>query len=182
MNRLIPGVAGMMVGGLAAATALVGGCASGERSGERASPPAAQAMFDQVKGLAGTWEMTDDKGQKHVGVVYQVVSNGSAVCEQMMPGTNEAMVNMYHLDGDRLLVTHYCGMGNQPRMAARTQKDPHSIVFEFESVTNVRSPHELQMSALELEIPDHDHLTQKWTSMQDGKVSDHAVFAMTRKR
>ncbi len=28
----------------------------------------------------------------------------------------ENMITMFHMDGDRLLMTHYCGAGNQPRM------------------------------------------------------------------
>ncbi len=172
------------VGVCAAILLAVGGCASSHKSQSKvaAGPSPAQAMFSQIKGLAGTWEMPDDKGEKHVGVVYRVVAGGSAVCEQMFPGSEHEMVNMYHLDGDRVLVTHYCAAGNQPRMMATAQRATGVIVFSPESVTNLATPDTEYMANLELDMPDADHLTQKWTSQKAGKPTEHATFAMTRRK
>ena len=30
----------------------------------------------------------------------------------------EDMISMFNLDGDRVVLTHYCAAGNQPRMVA----------------------------------------------------------------
>lgn len=184
MNRMKTAV-GMSV--LVAAFGLVGvggGCASSGSSSKAASaeqPTAAMAMFGKIKGLAGTWEMKDPEGKTQT-TVYKVTAAGSAVCEQMFPGTDHEMVNMYHLDGDRVLVTHYCAGGNQPRMACSGQTSPTVITFEPESVTNLKSPGADHMAKLELIMPDAEHLTQKWTSMKDGKTTESVEFTLTRRK
>ena len=38
---------------------------------------------------------------------------------------------MYHLDGDRLLATHYCPQGNQPRLKLMDDGDPKRLSFAF---------------------------------------------------
>lgn len=174
-----------VVGVCVSAMLAVGGCASEQKGAAKsaaAGPSPAEMMFGQIKGLAGTWEMVDEKGTKQVGVVYRVVAGGSAVCEQMFPGSEHEMVNMYHMDGDRVLVTHYCAAGNQPRMVATGAQSKGVLVFSPESVTNLATPDTEYMATLELDMPDADHLTQKWTSQKSGKATEHATFAMTRRR
>lgn len=165
---------------LTSALLITAGCGSTQKSASN-SPTPAQAMFGQVKSLAGTWEGKDPEGNAQK-IVYRVVSNGSAVCEQMFPGQPHEMVNMYHLDGDRLLVTHYCAMGNQPRMAARAQPVATEIIFQPESVTNLADPAGDYMASLKLVMPDPDHLTQCWTSYENGKPGHTTEFTLTRAR
>ncbi len=164
---------------------VAGGCASGGSSKAHAAPAAtaqSEAVFNRVKALAGSWEMDDEKGQNKVAVVYRVVAGGSAVCELMFPGSEHEMVNMYHMDGNRVLVTHYCAAGNQPRMAAMDFSTPQRIVFSPESVTNLKSDSTEYMGSLELEMPDADHLVQHWNSQKAGAPTENAVFAMTRRK
>ena len=54
-----------------------------------------------------------------VRISYRLVSNGTTLMETMDSGHDTSMVTMYHVDGSRILATHYCAAGNQPRMAAR---------------------------------------------------------------
>jgi hypothetical protein len=144
---------------------------------------AAGRMFGQLTRLAGTWEMTDENGQKMVGSVYRVIAGGSAVSETMFPGSEHEMVNMYHLDGDRLLVTHYCAGANQPRMAATTQPDPKVIAFGPDSVTNLSAQDaEYMGGGLELVMPDENTLVQSWTSMKSGQRQGSVSFNLTRRR
>ena len=80
------------------------------------------------------------------------------------------MITMYSLDGDRIVVTHYCSAGNQPTM----QTVPLSSAtgkydFSFVRVAGTNSPGEGHMVALSLSIPDKDHLTQVWTFQDHGK-------------
>ena len=54
---------------------------------------------------------------------------------------NETMVSMIHLDGpNRLLMTHYCGAGNQPRMQASVSPDGKTITFNYVDATNLSAP------------------------------------------
>jgi len=73
------------------------------------------AAFEQVKSLAGTSEGTNSQ-KLHGTVVYEVGSGGSAVMERLQPASQSEMVTKYSEEGNRLVVTHYCSIGNQPTM------------------------------------------------------------------
>src|SRR5690348_4435024 len=94
------------------------------------SPPAfdAKAAFDRLRGLAGTWEAKTEK--ETFRITYEVISSGSAVVERTAVG-DTSMETIYHLDGSRLLLTHYCMLGNQPRMEAKAF-DPVAGELRFE--------------------------------------------------
>jgi hypothetical protein len=144
-------------------------------------PPVAASSpaFDQLKSLAGTWEGKNSKGV--VQVTFEVVSNGSAVMERLQSTGEAEMITMYSLEGSRLIVTHYCSMGNQPTM----QTDPLSAAtgkydFHFVRVAGTRAPGEGHMANLVLSLPDKNHLTQVWTFDDHGKLNTEA-FTYTRK-
>lgn len=150
-----------------------------------AQAKAAPTLLDPIKALAGEWESTDE-GEKQLGVVYRVTANGSAVCETMFPGTQHEMVNMYHLDGpDTLVVTHYCAVGNQPRMTGGAPKAPG--VYEFrvkdaaKDVTNLGSPDGMYMGQLTLTIKDQNHIVQDWVHIKDGKDGGKVSFELKRR-
>ena len=87
---------------------------------------AAQKSFDELKALDGTWEGTVKNGQP-VEVDYRLTAGGSALMSEIKG--KDDMITMFHLDGDRLLMTHYCGAGNQPRMVASASPDGKTVHF-----------------------------------------------------
>ena len=142
----------------------------------------AQASFDRMKALAGEWDGTGGNG-KPTHVTYRVVSNGSVLEETMNVGTEETMLTVYHLDGDRVMVTHYCAAGNQPRMVATPDpKSPNVVAFKFLDATNLPSLETGHMRNLVLSIVDKDHVTQQWTWHEKGKEDKWDLFKLTRKR
>src|SRR5438105_10573588 len=89
--------------------------------------------LERMKKLAGTWVEADKDGKptdKVVSVV-KVTAGGSAVHETHFPGTPMEMVSVYHLDKGELVMTHYCVLGNQPRMKAAPTSSPNKIKWEF---------------------------------------------------
>jgi hypothetical protein len=77
----------------------------------------AQAAFAKLKTLAGEWQADTPKGKAQVS--YELIAGGSVLLERdSMPGEG-AMITAYHLDGDQLVLTHYCMAGNQPHMVAQ---------------------------------------------------------------
>jgi hypothetical protein len=136
--------------------------------------------FDQLKALVGHWEGTTPDGKK-VQVAYELISNGSVLMERAHPGDEPDMITMYSLDGDRILVTHYCSMGNQPTM--QTSASPAAngkLDFTFLRLAGAKSPDEGHMAALTVSMPDKTHLVQTWTFMDKGK-SQTENFTLTRK-
>ncbi len=179
--------------------ALVAGWLAGCQSGKHKSggvqavaapSPASQATMNQLKSLAGNWEMEnpEKQGEWNLASTFQVTSGGNVVREIMFPGLPHEMTNTYHLDGDSVVVTHYCAIGNQPRMRAVSNDGHHhssnQIHFQFDSVTNFTGGDQTYMGDLLLTMNGPDSLTQNWRSYQHGKMNEdsHASFALRRQK
>ena len=130
---------------------------------------AAQKPFDQLKALAGSWEGTID-GQA-MQVSLRVTSMGNALIHEMKGKGPDDPITMFHLDGDRLFLTHYCDAGNQPRMVGSTSPDGKTITFDFVDATNLLSSQAGHMQRVTFTFIDMDHHTEKWEfAMANGKL------------
>ena len=140
-------------------------------AGAALAGPAPNPGFDRLKSLVGQWEMKAPDG-KRATVSYEVVSAGSALLERI-GGEHHAdmdMITVYHPDGDRLVMTHYCSAQNQPRMqAAPGAAGANEIRFNFLDVTNLASPDAGHMRGLVVRLVDADHFDQEWTFRAKGK-------------
>ncbi len=143
-----------------------------------APTPAATAMFEQVKAMAGTWDVKVP-GQPDGACTFTISSGGSIVREIMFPGSPHEMTNVYHLDGDSLLLTHYCAAGNQPRMRARPAGDG-VLRFAFDGVTDLQAGEHV-MDSLVLTVADQDHATADWSS-RSGDEASTIRFELSRRR
>ncbi len=139
----------------------------------------AKATFDHLKVLSGSWEGKANS-DRAVKVVFRPTSGGTALLSEILG--DEDMVTMFHLDNDRVLMTHYCGAGNQPRMQASASPDGKTITFNFIDGTNMSSPKASHMDHLVITIPDADHHTEDWTFVQeDGKqMKEHFELARVK--
>jgi hypothetical protein len=138
-----------------------------------------EELLSTVKGLAGRWRMTAAEAQG-AETELAVTSQGSAVREVMFPGAAHEMTNMYHLDGDALVLTHYCAQGNQPRMVAR-RKDGNTIAFVLDEVSDLKSEDELCMGEMTLEIVDARHMRQHWRAFRGSKLDHEVTFDYERR-
>lgn len=144
------------------------------------SPPAidAKAALDRLRSLAGTWESKSDRGTFRI--TYEVLSGGSAVVERVMV-ENMPMETIYHLDGSRLLLTHYCMLGNQPRMEAKEfNPETGELKFEFLDVTNLAHPGAAHMRNVTYRFADADHLSADWQLFEDGALKSTEHFQAAR--
>ncbi len=155
---------------------LAGASTPGAPANEKAKSAAA---FERLISLVGEWEGTNSAGQ--VKATYTLVSGGTALMERLKSANEPEMITLYSLDGDHLLVTHYCSMGNQPQMKTATITELGSpLAFKIVQVTGMKSPDEAHMVGLILTMPDKDHFTQQWTYKDKGKEQAN-VFKFTRK-
>ena len=127
-----------------------------------------QKTFDSLKALAGNWEGKNSQGQT-LRVTFRETAGGSALLSEIHGQGPENMISMIHLDGDRLLMTHYCGAGNQPRMKATLAPDGKSVIFDFIDATNLASADAGHMHHVVFAMPDADHHTEEWTFLDHGK-------------
>jgi hypothetical protein len=145
----------------------------------------AQKSFDKLKTLAGSWggRVTTVPPQaemegKLMQVTLRVTSMGNALMHEMTgSGRPDDPITMLYLDGDRLLLTHYCDAGNRPRMTGKLSTDGKTVEFEFLDVagsTQYGHMHHAVFTAL-----DENHHTEDWTFM-NGDKPVHAHFDLQR--
>lgn len=135
---------------------------------QKYNPANATPAFEKLKTLVGHWEATTEKGK--ASATYQLVSGGTALLEHLkVPGESE-MITVYYLDGNRLLLTHYCTAGNQPRMQAGTF-DPttNRIDFQFLDATNLPNPDAGHMHSAVIVFRGPSEVTEDWTFYKAGK-------------
>lgn len=130
-----------------------------------------QKSFDLIKSLAGSWEGKNQMGDP-IQVSYRLTGGGSAVMSEIlsqMQGKQEDMISMIHMDGDRLLLTHYCAAGNQPRMRATLSPDGKSITFDFVDATNLATPDTPHMRSVIFRFVDSNHHIEEWHFQTPGR-------------
>ncbi len=149
-------------------------------AGDSSQAPAKKnAAWESMKNLQGEWEGFYG-GKLPTRVSYRLVSNGTALMESLVSPDSSDMVTMYHPDGDRLAMTHYCSEKTQSRMRA-SSADAKRIAFSFVDASNLSAPDAMRMTGLVITVQDKDHFTQEWTSTGRGK-SETGRFEFTRKK
>ena len=151
----------------------------------------AQAAFDELKSLEGTWrgkpEGEGAEAEAEAKMVDEVIHEfrvsaaGTVVMETMGPGTEHEMINMYHLDGENLVLTHYCAGGNQPTMKLNREKSTvEKLVFDFTGGTNLDPAVDSHIHSAKIKLGDPNKLESIWESYADGKKAGGMVFHLAR--
>jgi hypothetical protein len=140
--------------------------------------------LEQFKQLAGEWVGKGKHGDvdHEARIVYKVTSGGSAVVETIDPGGEHEMITVIHEDGDAILLTHYCMLGNQPQMKATPKAGDKKVAFEFVKATNLKSDGDMHMHSVTFTFVDKDTLKTEWTHYNEGKEAGKAVFELKRKK
>jgi hypothetical protein len=129
----------------------------------------AAAAWSKLKSLAGEWDGEGSMGKFHLS--YELIAGGTALVERERSEKMPEMLTVYHLDGKRLVMTHYCMAGNQPRMEARSfNPGTGDLQFEFVDATNLASPNAGHMRSVAIKIIDDRHLSSEWRFYENGQV------------
>lgn len=140
------------------------------------------SKFDQLIQLLGNWEgkKPSQDGEESITVHYQITAKGTAVMETLFPGSPKEMISVYARDGQEIVMTHYCMLGNQPRMRSVKQEHPNKLTLRFIDGTGMRSHNDMHMHELTITYMDHDHITHQWTLFDKGKKRTTEIFSFTR--
>jgi hypothetical protein len=112
----------------------------------------------------------------------RLVSNGTALEETFQSSEDNQMVTLYTPDGNRVALTHYCSMGNQPRMETPALIANQSVFdFSFTGATNLANTADAHMHHMVLQIADRDHFTEAWAFTEKGKQRTETLH-FTRKK
>jgi hypothetical protein len=144
------------------------GAMSAGVSADAARPPAnARAGFDKLRTLAGTWTFTIGTERGHVS--YELVSDGTAILERVMNGEHgeAGVVSIIHLDGDRLILQHYCSAGNQPQLVS-DGLEGDEIRFTLERISNLSSPAAGHIHGATFRFPAGRAFESDWTWREAG--------------
>jgi len=159
---------------LVAAIALQAAAAKSERRNDAAA-------FARLKTLVGEWEADTAMGKAHLS--YELMAGGTALVEKETAEKMSAMLTVYHLDGDRLILTHYCMAGNQPRMQARAfNPESGELEFQFLDATNLTTRGAGHMHNVKFRFVDNNHLATEWEFYEGGqrKMTETAEYTRVR--
>ncbi|MGL6094642.1 MAG: hypothetical protein ACRC7O_02425 [Fimbriiglobus sp.] len=156
--------------------------AAGRGADAPPKPPAPPAHpgLDRIKSMVGTWVEADKDGKPtdKVFSVVKLTAGGSAVHETTFPGQPMEMMSVYHLDGNDLVMTHYCVLGNQPRMKADPKAPANQVKFDFAGGSNLDPAKDMHMHGATLTFTDADHVTISGIAWAGGKICEEHCTPM----
>lgn len=178
----------LLVAGIVMSLATIAFAQSGghHMSAEKAPPSDAQKAFEKLKTVAGSWvgqlttfpsEPTADG--KFAQFSLRVTSRGNALVHELsLSGVPDHPVTMFYVDGDRMLLTHYCDAGNRPRMAGKLSPDGKTLEFDFLDLSGGNQKGHMHHAAFTF-IDENRHI-EDWTYMLPGDKPIRAHFDLQR--
>jgi hypothetical protein len=133
--------------------------------------------FERLKGLVGTWEVTEKGTSRKFTAEYTMTGGGSVLMEVL-----GGMTTAYHLDKGTLVLTHFCGAGNQPRMRVKTVANGgRRVAFEMYDITNLKSPDAYRTTSLDVVFQDDGTIELAYGGTS-GSGSRTQTFQLLRRR
>ena len=162
--------------------------AAGEESTRRTArsaptPALSRAAFERFRSLSGEWEGSSTKGWNET-IRYQTIAGGSVVLETSVGAhPDETMATAFQMDGERLLLTHYCVARNAPRLAASAFEDEgHTVVFTFVDGVNIPTRDRGHMDQAIFVFESPDRVRSRWTWFENGSEKWMEEIVQTRRR
>ena len=90
-------------------------------------------QFALIQSWEGRWQVEETTALE---IVFEKTARGTAMIERWETGAGLHSMTVYHMDGERLVATHYCPQGNQPRLESHGGKSDE-IRFAFVDVTGL---------------------------------------------
>ncbi|HWM25755.1 MAG TPA: hypothetical protein VNP98_13110 [Chthoniobacterales bacterium] len=138
----------------------------------------ARAVFAQLQTLVGDWEGKTEKGRA-LKVSYRLTANNTVLIETWTLGPGRESLTLYHMDNENLIATHYCPVGNQPRLRFKEGGSASLFAFEFVSATNLAKPEAAHQHRFEMEFLDANSFARSETYLENGKGEPERI-AYTR--
>ncbi len=170
----------------------------GEAQGKKGRPKAASGapeaiVFDAASAMAfltttsGDWapagaaEHAEGARRTASVVTVKTKAAGSAVVHHYAQGTPGEMETVFHMDGDKLLLTHYCALQNAPILRFEKTNKPGEIKFVFEGGTNFDSSVDAHLHESTFQVIDKNTVEQRSTVFTNGKAQPELKSVLHRK-
>jgi hypothetical protein len=159
---------------------LVLAAAAAEGAGYKTGNNDAEA-FSRLKTLVGDWQADTQMGKIHLN--YELIAGGTVLVERETGEKMPPMLTVYYMDGRRLLLTHYCMAGNQPRMQAKAfNQESGEVDFQFLDATNLANPNAGHMHNARIRIAGGNELVSAWDFYENGQLKRTETARYTRVR
>jgi hypothetical protein len=122
-----------------------------------------ETALETFKGFDGKWAIRSGQKTLPIEMTYEIGSKGSVVTEQF-----GKELSVFYRDGQSLYMTHFCNVGNQPRLRLRENGRPGVFEFEKFDITNLQSA-------------DADHVERVVYRIIDDKTMDLEIVWKNRK-
>ena len=138
--------------------------------------------FEKLKDMSGKWKIANNPGKLPPGaeIHYRVIGGGSTVVETLFPGTPKEMLSVYHRDGEKLVMTHYCALGNQPRFEGHVDKKTGNLHFTCVGGCNVNRKKGMHVHSGSYRFINADRVLSHWEFCSDGKTSGAVDLELKR--
>jgi hypothetical protein len=148
-------------------------------TGASANTASANDAFRKLRSLEGDWEGKDEQG-KQVKSSFVSIASQTAVMETLTLPEMHDMVTLYSMDGNSIVLMHYCPTNNQPRMRSLPTAPPiKELVFSFQGAGNLPDIAVGHEHKLVIRFEDSDHVTERWTWRSVGRDTD-MIFHLVR--
>lgn len=148
-------------------------------------PENIDTRFEALLALEGDWvaqDVDEEGAPTRTPVRWRATSGGTAIEEILNEGSEHEMVTMIHRDLGELSLTHYCTLGNQPRMVAVSAPGEIPIRFECVGGQGMASEDDAHMHAVSYDILDESHVIATWTLHEAGEMAHERAFDFVRVR
>ncbi len=168
----------IMVLALALSVIVVGA----DDEGEHGPPPPTDPRFDFLRQLEGKWIGEAGSEGGHAGAFeFRVTAGGHAVEEREFAGTPMEMLTVYHMEGKDLVGTHYCMLGNQPRVVAARKVVDGTLTFACAGTPgNAASHDEEHVHGWSMRLDADGRLHYSAELVRDGQVTEAPTVVLTR--
>jgi len=145
-------------------------------------PSAAEAAFEKLKSLEGTWEASLHGQQEGKVMVnkFHVIGDGSAVLHSEWLEGKQLTTTVFYMVGPELRADHYCDLQNQPRYVAKPSADGSVVEFVLRDITNLDA-HPRHFHSTTWHFVDGRHLTQDWEIAEGSKPPKFVRMEFARK-
>jgi hypothetical protein len=116
----------------------------------------------------------------NAGVLVETKAARSAVVHTYNIGRPNEMETVFHMDGDKLLLTHYCALQNAPVLQFVKSSKPGELKFAFHGGTNFDPAVDAHLHESTFQIIDKNTIEQRSTVFTNGKADPELKTVLHR--
>ncbi len=143
----------------------------------------AASALEFFKSLSGDWKSVsngNEHGANYPTSSFEVVAAGSTVIQTVLEGQPNEMASIFHMDGDDLLLTHYCALENAPVLRFEESDTPGLLKFVFHGGTNFDPAVDAHFPEGTFVVKDKDTVESTFVVFAGGEMQSEGRSVMVR--